>query len=70
MVRELKYKDPIEMLTCDLCIFGGPAARDFNIEDIKAGKRLIIDTCERLQRNPEQPAHPLAALRVATGKAS
>ena len=68
LVKELNYKDPVEMLTCDLCVFGGKTARDFDVEDIIAGKRSIRNTCEMLQRNAYQQAHPLVVLRAAMGK--
>ena len=51
-----------------MCIFGGKTAREFDIEDIKAGKRLILNTWEELKRNADQQAHPFVVLRVALGK--
>ena len=66
LVHELNYKDPIEMLTCDLCIFG--MTRQFSVEDIAAGKQVILNTCKELQRNADQQAHPLVVLRAALGK--
>ena len=65
LVRELNYNGPIEMLTCDLCIFGGKAARDFRVEDIDSKRQLLRNTCERLRRNADQQAHPLVVLRAA-----
>ena len=66
LMHELNYKDPIEMLTCDLCIFG--MTRQFSVEDIEAGKQVILNTCKELQRNADQQAHPLVVLRAALGK--
>ena len=68
LVRELNYKDPVEMLTCDLCVFGGKAARNFDIGDINAGKKVIQATNTELQRSADQQAHPLVVLKAALGK--
>ena len=65
LMHELNYKDPIEMLTCDLCIFGGREAREYSIDRINAGKDAIRGKERELGRNEEELAHPLVVFHAA-----
>ena len=63
LVRLLKYKDPLEMLTCDLCIFGG-GARRWALEDIANGKNEVQRL--RKQFSKDEPPNPLVLIADAT----
>jgi len=65
LLRELLYKDPVEMLTCDLCIFLGKEACKFPLDSVVASKKDIMRMAGELRRNDDQQASPLAVMRGA-----
>jgi hypothetical protein len=59
LLRQLKYKDPVEHLTMDLCIFG--SIRKWSPEDIGSVQAQIKK--KRLEMDkPGRPAHPVVVL--------
>jgi len=65
VIKAAGYTGPIEMLTCDMCIFGGGQSLKWSTECIRANASKIRRVSKDLGESRERQAHPLIALRIA-----
>jgi hypothetical protein len=65
LIKAAGYTGPLEMLTCDMCIFGGDQSLKWSVEYILANSSKIRRVSKDISESRERPAHPLIALRTA-----
>ena len=65
LIKTAGYTGPLEMLTCDMCIFGGEQSLKWPAEYIRANASKIRRVSKDIGESRERQAHPLIALRIA-----
>ena len=61
-MKDIKYHEPVELLTCKMCVLGSTQARNWSVAELTDARIKISKARKELRLSPDEPAHPIEVL--------